>query len=135
MDAVIAQHLSARVDAAIKKVLAGETDDFDTPEFDAVEWVNHKFPDEKSLESLDKCIASTEAEVKELDESILETVREQSTAGQLAAKDIADAKDSIGDLHQKILEIKRKAVASEQMVQEICRDIRQVRYAARTSRG
>ena len=58
-------------------------------------------------------------------------MREQSTAGQLAARDIADAKDSIGDLHDKILEIKRKAVASEQMVQEICRDIRQLDVAKR----
>jgi hypothetical protein len=58
-------------------------------------------------------------------------VRDQSTAGRLAARDIADAKDSIGDLHGKILEIKRKAEASEQMVQEICRDIRQLDVAKR----
>ena len=58
-----------------------------------------------------------------------ETVREQSTAGQVAARDIADAKDSIGDLHSKILEIKAKADASERMVQEICRDIRQLDVA------
>lgn len=100
-------------------------------EFDAQEWVNRRFPDEASLAGLDKCIATTEAEVKDLDESVLDTVREQSTAGQLAARDISDAKDSIGDLHDKILEIKRKAVASEQMVQEICRDIRQLDVAKR----
>ena len=58
-----------------------------------------------------------------------ETVREQSTAGQVAARDIADAKDSIGDLHSKIMEIKTKADASEKMVQEICRDIRQLDVA------
>jgi hypothetical protein len=51
--------------------------------------------------------------VAQLDESILETVREQSTAGAQAARDIADAKDSIGDLHAKIIEIKKKAVAAE----------------------
>ena len=34
------------------------------------------------------------------------------------------AQDSIGDLAAKIREIKRKADASEAMVQEICRDIR-----------
>lgn len=66
-----------------------------------------------------------------LDSSIFETVREQSTAGQVAAKDIADAKDSIGDLHAKIVEIKKKAEASEQMVQEICRDIKQLDVAKR----
>jgi vacuolar protein sorting-associated protein 53 len=131
MEVMIAQSLTARVDAAIKKVLGGATDDFDAPEFSAEEWVNRRFPDEKSLEGLDACIASTDLEVKQLDESILETVREQSTAGQLAARDIADAKGSIGDLHEKILEIKRKADASEKMVQEICRDIRQLDVAKR----
>lgn len=58
-------------------------------------------------------------------------MREQSTAGAQAAKDIADAKDSIGDLHAKIIEIKKKAEASEQMVQEICRDIKQLDVAKR----
>jgi hypothetical protein len=37
-----------------------------------------------------------------LDESVLETVREQSTVGSLAARDIADARESIGDLEGKI---------------------------------
>jgi hypothetical protein len=36
----------------------------------------------------------------------------------------APSQDSIGDLAAKIREIKRKADASEAMVQEICRDIR-----------
>jgi hypothetical protein len=66
-----------------------------------------------------------------LDESILETVREQSTAGARAAKDLADAKDSIGDLHAKIVEIGKKAAASEAMVQDICKDIRRLDVAKR----
>jgi vacuolar protein sorting-associated protein 53 len=68
---------------------------------------------------------------RSLDESILETVREQSTAGAAAARDIADAKDSIGDLHAKIVEIKKKAEASEQMVVDICKDIKQLDVAKR----
>jgi hypothetical protein len=158
MDLMIAQSLTPRVDAAIRKVplllchdvvgawdayrcslrccvtpqvLGGVVDDFDAPEFSAEDWVNRRFPDEKSLEGIDSCITSTDLEVKQLDESILETVREQSSAGQLAARDIASAKDSIGDLHDKILEIKGKAEASEQMVQEICHDIRRLDVAKR----
>jgi hypothetical protein len=131
MEVMLAQNLTSRVDAAITKVLGGSTDEFDTDDFDADLWVNRRFPDEKSLEGLDSCIASTENEIVQLDASVLETVREQSSAGQLAARDITDAKDSIGDLHDKILEIKRKADASEQMVQEICRDIRQLDVAKR----
>lgn len=87
-------------------------------------FINKRFPDEKSLEGLDSAIAEYDSEVKALDESVLETVREQSTAGTLAARDIADAKDSIGDLQHKIVEIKMKAKATEQLVETICKDIR-----------
>ena len=59
-----------------------------------------------------------------LDESIFETIREQSTAGAVAAKDISDAKASISELGNMIDEIKRKAKASETMVKDTCRDIK-----------
>jgi vacuolar protein sorting-associated protein 53 len=128
---VIAQNLSARVEDAILKVLGNETDELDGPSFDAVEFVNRKYADDRSLDGLDKAIAAYDAEIKELDESILETVREQSTSGALAQRDIADAKDSIGDLHAKIIEIKKKSEASEQLVQDICKDIKQLDVAKR----
>jgi hypothetical protein len=127
----IAQALSARVEEAIRKVLGSDVDELDGPTFDAVAFTNRAFPDDRALEGLDKAIAGYDAEVRALDESILETVREQSSAGALAARDIADAKDSIGDLHSKIVEIKKKAEASEQMVQDICKDIKQLDVAKR----
>lgn len=57
------------------------------------------------------------------------TVREQSVSGAAAAADIAQARDSIGDLAEKIREIAHKAEASERMVQDICRDIKQLDVA------
>jgi len=129
MDAVIAQNLSSRVESAIKKILGDDVTEFDGPEFSAVDYVNKHFPDESSLSGLDVAIGDLDAEIASLDGSILETVREQSSAGGSAARDVAEAKDSIGDLHGKIKEIKRKADASEAMVQEICRDIRRLDVA------
>ena len=131
----LAQNLSARVEEAIRQVLGGAADELDGPSFDALAFVNKKFPDERSLEGLDAAIAGYDEEIRMLDASILETVREQSTAGSLAAKDIADAKDSIGDLQGKIIEIKKKAEASEQMVADICSDIRQLDVAKRHLTG
>lgn len=131
MEAIIAQNLSPRVESAIKKILGDDIGPFDGPEFSAVDYVNAHFPDEKSLSKLDDTIADLDAEIAALDASILETVREQSTSGSQAAKDVAEAKDSIGDLHAKIKEIKRKADDSEAMVQEICRDIRLLDVAKR----
>ena len=89
----LAQNLSARVEEAIRQVLGASADELDGPTFDALSFVNKRFPDEKSLEGLDAAIAGYDKEIGMLDASILETVREQSTAGSLAAKDIADAKD------------------------------------------
>jgi hypothetical protein len=71
IEQIIAQNLSARVEDAIKKVLGAETDELDGPSFDAVEFVNRKYADDRSLDGLDKAIAAYDAEIKELDESII----------------------------------------------------------------
>lgn len=58
-------------------------------------------------------------------------VQAQAEAGERAAKDIAAAKGAIHELHTKIKDIKTKAEQSELMVQDICRDIKQLDYAKR----
>lgn len=128
-EALIAQSLSPRVEAAIARILGGDAGDFDGPVFSAVDWVNGAFPDEAACAGLDAAIERLDGEIAALDGSIRETVREQSCAGAGAGRDVAEAKDSIGDLAAKIGEIKRKADASEAMVQEICRDIRKLDVA------
>ena len=108
----------------MKTVLGGESDELDGPAFDVVAFINRKFPDEASLSSLDAVIAAYDAEIQALDQTILESVREQSTAGSLAARDIRDASESIDVLQHKIREIQMKAKATEQLVNDICKDIR-----------
>ena len=71
METSIAQRLTPRVEAAIKTILGNETDAFDAPDFDVVEFVNKRFPDETSLTGLDSQIAEMESEIRELDQSIL----------------------------------------------------------------
>lgn len=70
-------------------------------------------------------------EVQQLDAAIFETVRAQSTAGASAARDLEEAKASITELFTKIKDIKGKAETSEEMVQDICVDIRQLDVAKR----
>ena len=48
-------------------------------------------------------------------------VREQSQAGRAAEADINEAKQTISDLFGRIVEIKEKAVHSEELVQVICK--------------
>ena len=135
MDGELAQNLSARCEGAIARILGAEAGAFDGPSFSAVAHINATFPDEASFANLDATIADLDAEIAALDGSIRETVREQSCAGATAGRDVAEAKDSIGDLAGKIAEIKRKADASEAMVQEICRDIRQLDVAKKNLTG
>jgi hypothetical protein len=118
------------------QVLAGsETDAFDAADFDPVAYINSRYKTEADIANLEPTIAQLEEEIHDLDESILDTVRVQSTAGRVAAKDLSEAKDSMSDLGGKIIEIKIKAQASEQLVQEICRDIKQLDVAKKHLTG
>jgi hypothetical protein len=53
------------------QILGAETDDFDAAEFDTVDYINRHFPDEKSLDGIDRQVAAMDAEIRDLDESIL----------------------------------------------------------------
>ena len=69
--------------------------------------------------------------MKELDEDILRCVRDQTSAGSSARKDIESGKQSVVELFVKVRDIKTKAEQSEAMVHEICRDIKSLDYAKR----
>jgi hypothetical protein len=64
-----------------------------------------------------------------VDDEIISSVYKQSRAGVRGGQELERAKTSIQDLFSKIKEIKRKASESEQMVHDICRDIRNLDFA------
>jgi len=110
----------------------GEAEDpLDRGDFDAVAYINQHFPTESSLKRLDPFVSRVNTNITALDEEISRAVHAQAEAGERAAKDISEAKAAIHDLHTKIKDIKGKAEQSELMVQEICKDIRQLDYAKR----
>lgn len=109
------------------QVLAGaDTDAFDAPDFDVYTYINSNYGSESALRSLSPTLRGLQEEIAALDESIFETIRVQSTAGRTAARDLDDAKGSINDLRDTIADITKRAQASEQLVQDICKDIRQL---------
>ncbi|CAM9440950.1 unnamed protein product, partial [Phaeothamnion confervicola] len=110
--------------------IAGE-DPLDKAGFDAIAYINHHFPTERSLDRLDPFVVKVTAQISELDDDISRAVQAQSEAGQQAVKDVAEAKVAIRELFDKVRDIKSKAEQSEVMVQEICRDIKQLDYAKR----
>ncbi|CAM9358933.1 unnamed protein product, partial [Chrysoparadoxa australica] len=114
------------------RVYSMESDDpLDKQDFNAVEYLNHHFPTERSLDRLDPFMLKITAQISELDGDISQAVQGQSSAGDQASRDVAEAKAAIADLFGKITDIKKKAGQSEDMVQEICRDIRQLDNAKR----
>lgn len=76
-------------------------------------------------------MANTAQQISDLDEEISRTVQAQSEAGHQATKDVDEAKAAIRELFEKIRDMKAKAEQSEVMVQEICRDIKQLDFAKR----
>ncbi|KAL1528081.1 hypothetical protein AB1Y20_009447 [Prymnesium parvum] len=121
---------SKELEAAINEVLPS-TDPLDSPDFNPITHINKLFPSEESLSQVDSTTQDLEAQVKALDEDILRCVREQTSAGSSARKDIESGKQSVSELFVKVRDIKTKAEQSEQMVQEICRDIKSLDYAKR----
>jgi hypothetical protein len=101
-------------------------DPLDSSDFDPVEYINQRFPTELSLRDLDTFTVGVQSQIAALDEEISKTVQRQSSAGQQATQDIVDAKSAIADLFEIIMQIKAKASQSEQMVQELCSDIKKL---------
>ncbi|RHY87316.1 hypothetical protein DYB35_008031 [Aphanomyces astaci] len=118
------------VEAAISRVLPSD-DVLDRPEFDCVEFINRNFPDEQSLADIEPFVSRLNGRMKELDENLSHASQEQSLAAYQALADLKEAQQAVTQLYTKIHDIRGKAEQSEVMVQEICRDIKQLDYAKR----
>ena len=121
---------SPQLEAAISDVLPA-TDSFDAPDFDPTAHINKLFPTEESLTGIEPHMQDLQEQMKTLDEEVLQTVRTQTSAGSSARKDLESGKQSVQELFVKVRDIKSKAEASEQMVHDICRDIKSLDYAKR----
>lgn len=110
----------------VKMKLTPAKDAFDRENFNAVAYINEMFPTETSLVGLDPLIANLKRKIKGVDKEILSAVQQQSSTGSRARQDLARAREAMGELTLRMADIRRKAEASEAMVQEICRDIRKL---------
>ena len=129
-EALLNLTFSPQLESALAEVLPSD-DPLDAADFDPVAYMNAKFPTEESLGSIDAFCDELDARSKSLNEEILQTVRAQTSAGSSARKDLENGKQSVAELFVKVREIKGKAEQSEQMVHEICRDIKSLDYAKR----
>jgi len=104
-------------------------DVLDSQDFDAIAYVNKRFPNEQSLSDLDTFVVRVSSQISVLDEEISRAVQQQSLESQRASIEISAAQQSIQELFSKISDIKSKASQSERMVQEICADIKKLDFA------
>lgn len=115
----------------VSRFAMSDNEPLDAVDFDPVDYLNQHFPTERSLDRLDPFMLNISVQIGELDEDISKTVQAQSEAGHQASRDVEEAKAAIRELFGKIRDMKAKAEQSEVMVQEICRDIKQLDFAKR----
>jgi vacuolar protein sorting-associated protein 53 len=110
---------------------AGLKDPFDGDDFDPIRYINEKFPDESSLVNLDTVIGDLRGEVARLDEEILEGIHEHAMLNSQMKVEIANTKTLTATIVQEIKSIKEKAIQSENIVHDMCMDIKLLDTAKR----
>ncbi|CCI49679.1 unnamed protein product [Albugo candida] len=120
--------LSSDVENALDEIFPSE-DVLDRPEFDARDFINRNFPDEPSLSDIGPFADQLRIGMKELDDHLSKASQAQRLAAHQATVDLKDAKVAVTHLLDKIQDIHGKAHQSEVMVQDICRDIKQLDHA------
>lgn len=96
------------------------------PDLAVIESINQRFPDEQSLSSIEEHIAIVKEKIREHDEEISLAVRGQTSIEQDGKEALQNATDIIQSLMQRIHEMKNQAKQSEQTVNEITCDIKQL---------
>lgn len=109
----------------------GEEDPLDAENFNAIDYINRQFPNEASLGGLGLFINQLKAQEHDIEEGIKNAVRRQAAFGRRAKADLGDAKLAIRELFERIKAIKSKAEQSEELVSDVCRDIKSLDVAKR----
>ena len=73
------------------------TDPLDAADFNPTAHINRLFPNEESLAEVDAHVGGLQERMRELDEEVLRTVRQQTSAGSSARKDLENAKASVAE--------------------------------------
>jgi len=108
-----------------------EPDPLDADNFNSVEYINRQFPNEASLGGLDDFVEKLKARQKHNDEDIRLAIRRQAATGRRARADLDEAKSAVRELFERIKAIKAKAEQSEELVSDVCRDIKSLDIAKR----
>lgn len=104
---------------------------FEDPNFDVIDCINQQFPSEQSLASIEDHIAIIRERIKQHDEEISSALREQTIIESNGHDELDKATTIISELMQRIHDMKSQAKKSQQTVNEITCDIKQLDNAKR----
>ncbi|KAK8379291.1 hypothetical protein O3P69_019277 [Scylla paramamosain] len=115
---------------AIQEILPSD-DPFDAADFDAVGYINMRFPAEQSLHHIDDVLEEMRLRATATDSQIRDVVRSLASADQDGRTSLLHAQEAIAELFARFQDIKERAGESEERVKEITRDIKQLDTAKR----
>lgn len=121
-----------RFSEAVEKALAEvcpPRDAFDDPNFDPVDYLNERFPDESSLSALPAFLDEVTCRLTQTEGDLLKAVEAQATNAATADRDLLQAKTAVAALYDRVTDIKAKTAKSEDTVRELCRHIRDLDIA------
>lgn len=125
MDEIIRIELSSEVQAAIEQVIQSE-DPLDKSDFNTSDFINMIIPNEIALNGIESIISQMQVEVSVIDDNIRSVVRGVSTSGTEGKQALDEAKKTIQQLFGQICDIKSRAEVTEEIVQNITSDIKQL---------
>ncbi|MCP9259549.1 hypothetical protein DINM_002488 [Dirofilaria immitis] len=118
-------------DKVIRTVASISGAGFCPTDMDVVDQINALFPTEQSLSQLDSVMHSVEDEIVGLDCQLAKLVETHGTAGAEGNRALHEAHASMGDLEERVHAVCLKTQSSENVVQEMTRDIKQLDVAKR----
>lgn len=107
------------------------SDSFEDSNFEVVDCINKQFPNEQSLASIEEHISDIRERIRKYDEEISLAVRGQTIIERDGRDELDRATTIISELMQRIHDMKSQAKKSEQTVNEITCDIKQLDNAKR----
>ncbi|EJW86688.1 hypothetical protein WUBG_02401 [Wuchereria bancrofti] len=98
---------------------------------DVVDQINALFPTEQSLSHLDSVMHSIKNEIVSLDRQLAKLVETHEKAGAKGGQALDEAHAAMRDLEERVQAVCLKTQSSENVVQEMTRDIKQLDVAKR----
>ncbi|KAK7195687.1 vps53-like domain protein [Novymonas esmeraldas] len=121
-------HYSEAVEAAMAEVCPPR-DALDAGDFDPVLYLNSRFPDEASLGALPAFLDEANERLRKTENQLLKAVEQQASNASSAEGDLKGAKEAVAQLYVRVSEIKTQASDSEEMVKDLCQNIRELDVA------